>query len=255
RLQSDPGACSSGIIVDTNGWIRDEGYELLKYTADALKISIILVLGHDRLYSMLNSHYKKMPETSIKIVKLPRSGGVVSPPKDFSRLCRSRSIKKYFYGDAVEAAEKSGEENDASKTNTVATTNQLTPFLVQLPLSDVKIYKVSSMALSSSLLPVAQQQSTDAIQLEELDLEDSNSSKSNLELLQHALLSVCHPAAVAKYEEEGNSARSLVTAGVAGFCVVERIVEETSTIHLLSPCAGALPSHSLIVGDGITWME
>jgi polyribonucleotide 5'-hydroxyl-kinase len=59
RLQQDDYANASGIIVNTNGWIRDEGYELLLHTVTALDISVILVIGHDRLYSLLTTHYKK----------------------------------------------------------------------------------------------------------------------------------------------------------------------------------------------------
>jgi Pre-mRNA cleavage complex II protein Clp1 len=73
------------------------------------------------------------------------------------------------------------------------------------------------------------------------------------EKLQHAILALCHPQAVSAYEQSGK-ARDLYESGVAGFCVVERVLMETDMIHLLSPCAGNLPSHTLIVGD-ITWME
>jgi polyribonucleotide 5'-hydroxyl-kinase len=103
------------------------------------------------------------------------------------------------------------------------------------------------MALSSSLLPVAQQQSTDAIQIVKVDLE------TEAESLQHALLAVCHPSAVNAYKASGR-ARDLVTSGVAGFCAVERVLTDTDTLHLLSPCAGSLPSKTLLLGD-ITWME
>jgi polyribonucleotide 5'-hydroxyl-kinase len=258
RMDHDDQARSSGIIVNTNGWIRDEGYELLLHTAEALKISVLLVLGHDRLYSMMTSHFKKQqkdnPDIAVpKVLKLPRSGGVVSRPTDFIRQTRSRAVKKYFYGDLV-VDQSSGSGNDTEKesksNDSTKRIPQLTPFLLQLPLSDVRIFKVSSMALSSSLLPVAQQQTTDAIQIVEVDLEGSS---GDAESLQHALLAVCHPAAVAAYEESGRG-RDLVTAGVAGFVAVERIVQETDKIHLLSPCAGSLPSKTLIVGD-ITWME
>ncbi|KAG7368374.1 Pre-mRNA cleavage complex II protein Clp1-domain containing protein [Nitzschia inconspicua] len=258
RMDHDEQARASGIVVNTNGWIRDEGYELLLHTAEALKISVLLVLGHDRLYSMMTSHYKKLQreqgdDTSVipKVLKLPRSGGIVSRPSDFIRQCRSRAVKKYFYGDMIADNTTSDAEKE-SKTaeSSMKRIPQLTPFLSQLPLSDVRIYKVSSMALSSSLLPVAQQQTTDAVQIIEIDLQGST---SDVDSLQHALLAVCHPAAVTAYEESGRG-RDLVTAGVAGFCAVERIVKETDQIHLLSPCAGSLPSKTLIVGD-ITWME
>lgn len=253
RLDHDEMARASGFVINTNGWIQDDGYELLLHTAEAFGVSVLLVLGHDRLYSMMTSHYNKLQKDNTdlaipKVLKLPRSGGVVSRPSDFFRQSRSRAVKKYFYGDMVVDNSDSNVDKE-TKTDSLKRIPQLTPFLLQIPLSDIRIYKVSSMALSSSLLPVAQQQSTDAIQIVEIDLEGGG----DVESLQHALLAVCHPSVVAAYEESGRG-RDLVTPGVAGFCVVERIVKETDQIHLLSPCAGSLPSKTLIVGD-ITWME
>ena len=106
------------------------------------------------------------------------------------------------------------------------------------------------MALSGSVLPVGQQQTTDSIQLVEVDIQnDVEEAKS----LQHALVAVCHPSAVDAFEKSGRG-RDLVTAGVAGFCAVDKVITETDKLHLLSPCAGSLPSKTLIVGD-ITWME
>ena len=291
RLQSDEFARSSGIIVNTNGWIRDEGYDCLLHAAKALKITVLLIVGHDRLYSMLTSHFKKQQKqqqeaseaaaaddgTTLssssttqttspvpKILKLPRSGGVVSRPTRFVSNCRSRAVKRYFYGDMVAAdASASDEAGDNDATMAIAgsssssdkkpyrLTNQLTPFAVQLPFAETKVYKLSSMALSTSLLPVnAQSQSTDAIQLVEVDISnDPEIAKS----LQHSLVAVCHPSAVALYNQTGKG-RDLVTAGVAGFCAVDKVVVETDKLHLLSPCAGGLPSKTFLVGD-ITWME
>lgn len=249
RLQEDELARSSGIIVNTNGWIQDEGFKLLLHAAEALEISVILIMGHDRLYSMMNNHYSKQPDVVEvpKVLKLPRSGGVVSRPEPFLRQVRSRAVKRYFYGDLIDPPKTS----DATTSTTTSTTTgsltkipQLTPFLLQIPFAEVEIFKLSSMALSSSLLPVAQQQTTDAIQIQPVPLEEA---------LQHSLLAVCHPAAVQSYRESGRG-RDLWTAGVAGFCVVERVVMESDTLHLLSPCAGSLPSKTLLLGE-ITWME
>jgi polyribonucleotide 5'-hydroxyl-kinase len=270
-LKEDDNASSAGIIVNTNGWIQDEGYPLLLHAAEALEISIILILGHDRLYSMMTNHYKKnnasdkSSNKQPKILKLPRSGGVVSRPTTFVRHARSRAVKRYFYGEFVDPPKTSSSAEPTSTSTNTGTTStttastipeakiqkvpQLTPFLLQLNFANVEIYKLSSMALSKGLLPVAQQQTTDAIQITQLDLEIPGEA----EQLQHALLAVCHPTAVQAYNESGR-ARDLVTAGVAGFCAVERVLTETDTLHLLSPCAGSLPSKTLLLGD-ITWME
>ena len=291
RLQSDEYARSSGIIVNTNGSIR-EHYDCLLYAAKALKISVLLIVGHDRLYSLLTRDYKKIQQqqqndedkttatgdsgnnnehdhvTIPKILKLPRSGGVVNRTDRFITSCRSRAVKRYFYGDLVadpndpSSEDRSNNNNNKSISDGGSTTNpqvmmkpyrlvnQLTPFAIQVPFNEVKIYKLSSMALSGSVLPVGQQQTTDAIQLVEIDItNDAEEAK----LLQHAVVAVCHPSAVDEYEQSGRG-RDLVTAGVAGFLVVDKVVTETDTLYFLSPCAGSLPSKTMIVGD-ITWME
>jgi polyribonucleotide 5'-hydroxyl-kinase len=236
RLEGDVNARASGIIVNTNGWIQDDGYQLLLHTIHAMRISVILVMGHDRLYSMLSSHISKQPQLpGIKLIKLPRSGGVVSRDAAFRRMSRSSSIKRYFNGDTILPP------NAQPGANRVP---QLTPFLAHVRFADVTLYKLSSVALSASLLPVAGTQATEAVQLTPVKVTEQ---------LQHAVLAVCHPLAVQRFQESG-SARDLYETGVSGFASVDRVVMDTEMLHLLCPCAGALPSHTLLVGD-ITWME
>ena len=51
---------------------------------------------------------------------------------------------------------------------------------------------------------------------------------------ENKLVAICHPSSVALYEQTGKG-RDLVTAGVAGFCAVDKVVTETDQLHLLSP--------------------
>jgi mRNA cleavage and polyadenylation factor CLP1 P-loop len=119
RMEGDSdSARASGIIVNTNWWIQDvskydivtsEGMQLYtnlslylgwlsKHTTKhAMCITVILVMGHDRLYSMLKNQFDK----EIKIIKLPRSGGLVSRDTAFQRQSRSLTMKWYFHGDTV----------------------------------------------------------------------------------------------------------------------------------------------------------
>jgi polyribonucleotide 5'-hydroxyl-kinase len=251
RLQADEWARSSGMIVNTNGWIQDEGYQIILHAVQALGITVVLVVGHDRLYSMM----KKDAGTAVKVIKVPRSGGVVSRDANYLRACRSRSLKRYFYGDMLDAAPQasasscgggnnSNNNKAAAEPGTAKRVPQLTPSLLQLPFKELTIYKFSSISLSASLLPVAAAQATEHVQFAPVEITDK---------LQHAVLAVCHPDAVAAYEQSGRAA-DLYCSGVAGFLTVERVLMDTEMVHLLSPCAGSLPSNTLIVGD-ITWME
>lgn len=247
RLQTDDWSRSSGIVVNTNGWIQDEGYQLLLHTVQALSIDIVLVMGHDRLYSMMKQALVSNagPGVSpIKVIKVPRSGGVVSRGKDFLRQHRSRSIKRYFYGDTVEApAATSGSGSSTNPSSLVPSrVPQLTPFLATVSLADATIYKLAAMTLSASLLPVDASQATEAVQLDKLDLDREDTKTA----LQHQLLAVCHPAAVQAFESS-RKASDLVCAGIAGLCVVERVDAEDQ-LQLLSPCAGSLPSRTFLMG-------
>jgi polyribonucleotide 5'-hydroxyl-kinase len=253
RLQHDEWEQSSGIIVDANGWMMEnEGYDALLTTVVALKITVILVIGHDRLYSQLKAEFSdganNGEEESVKVIKLPRSDGVVSRNAAFQRHVCSRAIKRYFYGDMIVDAAGSITKTGCTTTSTSLqpqrSVPQLTPFLMQIPFQDLTIYKFSSLTLSASLLPVAAAQATEAVQLTPVQIDEK---------VQHTLLACCHPHAVAAFEASGQ-AKDLYEAGVAGFCAVERVVMGTDMLHLLSPCAGSLPSRTLILGD-ITWME
>ena len=240
RLQTDALERASGVIVNTAG-TKQGDLDLLLHAIVALSITVVLVMGDDRLYSMLKSKVggsgsSSDATTATKVIKLPRSGGVVTRETSFLRQSRIRAVKRYFYGGLVEAP------------NSTKRVPELTPFLLQLPTDQITIYKFTSVSLSASLLPVAAMQTTEAVQLEQVDLSDTAAATSALE--QH-LLAVCHPRAVTKYQESGQ-ASDLYLSGVAGFCSVERLVDDR--IHLLSPCTGSLPSNVLLIGD-VTWME
>lgn len=273
RLSYDVDMNASGIIVNTSGTIEDVGYHYLLHAIDEFHINVVLVLGHDRLYSMLGTHFKNklannnnyyddmmggVVEGSAatttapvavsaapppKLIKLPRSGGVSERDSTFRRISRSSCIKRYFYG------------GDTTTTTTAAPMGSrlFSPCLLEIKLSNVSIHQITNISLSSALLAIGAKQSTDPIQLITLSNSDITTKQ------QHALLGVCHPGAVEKYESSiaaggGGSARDLWLSGVAGFVVVEKVNVDAGTISLLCPCAGCLPSSHLLIGD-VYWME
>jgi polyribonucleotide 5'-hydroxyl-kinase len=233
---------------------------------EAFRINVVLVIGHDRLYSMLGTLLKKRAkeeEARIeqlaenerlsqsqqskplmpKLIKLPRSGGVVARDAAFRRTLRSQSIKRYFYGGVV------APKNDATSTSKTAITQQyqFTPSLIEVPFSQIHLHKLSNISLSASMLPVSAKQSTDPIQLVYVPTSEINTK------LQQSILAVCHPSAVEKYENSG-VARDLYLSGVAGFVAVEKVDVDKERLSLLSPCVGSLPSGHLLLGD-ISWLE
>ncbi|KAL7528348.1 hypothetical protein ACHAXR_002397 [Thalassiosira sp. AJA248-18] len=254
RLAGDSEASAAGVIVNASGWIEDVGYEYLLHSIESFQINVVLVLGHDRLYSMLGTYFKK--ETSRKeaglesqtrkltpkLIKLPRSGGVVSRDASCRRATRSECIKRYFYGNSMSP------KSPGTTTLALVTPHyQFSPCLLEVPFANVQLHKISNILLSASLLPISAKQSTDPIQLTKIATSEITPK------LQHSVLAVCHPSAVQKYEISG-SARDLYLAGVAGFVAVEKVNLDKSLLSLLSPCVGSLPSKHLLVGD-IFWVE
>lgn len=260
-------ARSAGIIVNGCGWIEDVGYKLMLHTVKALRINVVLVMGHDRLYSMLSSHYKKLESGSgvtvdeggmqdsysalpiaPKVIKLPRSGGVVSRDGGFRRSARSLCMKRYFYGESVRsgsagAADRNVDGGESICPPSSSLVHQYGPTLLEIPFADLTLFKLSSVSLSASMLPVSAKQATDPVQLEPVQI---------LPTLKHGILAVCHPNAVDKFQRSGE-ARDLYLAAVSGMVAVEKVDMDREIIGLLSP-GGSLPSNTLLVGD-IMWME
>lgn len=55
-----------------------------------------MVLDHERLYNELRT--RMADKGTATVVRLQKSGGVVTRPNDFRFAERSRQIRKYFYG-------------------------------------------------------------------------------------------------------------------------------------------------------------
>lgn len=49
RLQANKKAKASGIVINTCGWVKGEGYKLLTHAAQAFEVDAILVLDQERL--------------------------------------------------------------------------------------------------------------------------------------------------------------------------------------------------------------
>jgi polyribonucleotide 5'-hydroxyl-kinase len=77
RLSKDEDANASGIIINTCGWIDGPGFDIILYIIKAFSIDVVLVMNHDKLYSMLGSAVDAQDNKPV-IVQLPSSGGVVS---------------------------------------------------------------------------------------------------------------------------------------------------------------------------------
>ncbi|EFX62356.1 hypothetical protein DAPPUDRAFT_120305 [Daphnia pulex] len=62
----------SGVIINTCGWVKGQGYQMLIHAAKAFEVDLIIVLDQERRYNEL---VRDLPET-VKVVFQPKSGGV-----------------------------------------------------------------------------------------------------------------------------------------------------------------------------------
>ncbi|EXB30118.1 hypothetical protein L484_001522 [Morus notabilis] len=197
---------AAGMVINTMGWIEGVGYELLLHAIDTFNVNVVLVLGQEKLCSMLRDVLKNKP--IVDVVKLQRSGGVVSRNAKFRQKARSYRIREYFYGLA----------NDLSPHSNIAN------------FSDLSIYRIGGGPQAPrSALPIGAEPAADPTRLVPVNI--------NQDLL-HLVLAV----SFAKEPEE------IISSNVAGFIYITDIDIQRKKITYLAPSAGELPSKYLIVG-------
>jgi len=120
----------SGVVINTCGWIRGEGYNQIKHIAKAFEVDAIIVLDHERVY---NDLVKDMPKF-VKVVLQPKSGGVVSRNQEQRSESRDNRIKQYFYGPQ----------------------NNLFPHSFEVSFSEIKgkLFKIGAPELPDSCIPL-----------------------------------------------------------------------------------------------------
>jgi len=130
RLTSNRKAEVSGVVINTCGWIRGEGYNQIKHVAQAFEVDIIVVLDQERLY---NDLVRDMPNF-VKIVWQPKSGGVVCRNSEQRTESRDLRVKQYFYG----------------------ANSNLFPHSFDVSFADIKdkIFKIGAPELPDSCLPL-----------------------------------------------------------------------------------------------------
>lgn len=88
---------AAGMVINTMGWVEGLGYELLLHAIDTFNVNVVLVLGQEKLCSMLKDVVQKN-KPNVDIVKLHKSGGVVPRNPKVRQKARSLRIREYFYG-------------------------------------------------------------------------------------------------------------------------------------------------------------
>ncbi|KAM1015294.1 hypothetical protein ACFX2A_046108 [Malus domestica] len=179
---------------------------LLLHAIDTFNANVVLVLGQEKLWSMIRNVLKNKP--AVDVVKLQKSGGVVSRNAKFRQKSRSHRIREYFYGLA----------NDLSPHSNIAN------------FSDFSVFRIGGGPQAPrSALPIGAEPAADPTRLAPVNI--------NRDLL-HTVLAV----SFAKEPDQ------IISSNDAGFVFVTDVDIQRKTITYLAPSAGELPSKYLIAG-------
>ncbi|XP_065581997.1 protein CLP1 homolog isoform X2 [Artemia franciscana] len=127
KFETNKRVAHSGMIINTCGWVKGDGYKLLTHAASAFEVDLIVVLDQERLYNEL---IRDMPNF-VKVVFQPKSGGAVERNRQFRISTRESKVRQYFYGPK----------------------NTLFPQNVQVNFDDIKVFKIGAPKVSAALLP------------------------------------------------------------------------------------------------------
>ena len=215
RHDAEPASRAGGLIVNTSGWVEGAVYDLLLQQATELRADVLIVLGDDRLHSQLLGHAAASPLRPT-VVKLTKSGGVVSKSPQTRGRAQKERIDEYMYGP----------------------TRELFPHAVILDFAAVSVFAIDVMAIApSSALPMG-------MTVQQNQLASQQLPPNLYPSLSYSLLAVVHA--------ESGKCDDLLTATAAGFVWVSSVDIEKQKITLLAPAPLTTPSLMLLAGS-IKW--
>lgn len=202
---------TSGCVINTSGWIKDEGYKSILHTAEEFEVSTVLVLDQERLRVELK---RDLPDY-VKVLSLPKSGGVVCKSNDIRSQSKNLRIHEYFYG---------------------SPRNNLYPHSIEIGFGEVKIFKIGAPQLPESMLPMG------------MKAEDHNTKVFQIQpssaLVNH-ILSVNNADEI----EDDSDKTQLLETNLCGYLVVTKVDMEKGSFTVLSPQPKPLPKNYLMASD------
>ncbi|KAI9017058.1 Pre-mRNA cleavage complex II protein Clp1-domain-containing protein [Gaertneriomyces semiglobifer] len=224
RKLEDPDVRASGFIMDTPSQFVDvAGYEMLTHAIDQFGVNAILIIGHERLYSELSRRFQSNP--AVSIVKLAKSGGVVTRDRTHRRALQMHRIKEYFYGTHK---------------------NELNPYSSLVNFADASVRRVGEGALApSSALPLGSEPMQSSTRTIPIDAGD---------ILLHSILAVSNAALPETPLTSDEESQLVLHTNIMGFVYVSEVDETRKRMTILAPNPGKLPKRYLIMG-GLKWLE
>ncbi|KAL3470919.1 putative mRNA cleavage factor complex II protein Clp1 [Aspergillus californicus] len=266
RMAEDEDARETGIIVDTPGILsqsRAGALEMINHIVTEFSITTILVIGSERLYSLMMKNYDNKPSSSpsaaasderISVVKLSKSGGCVDRDAAFMKAVSESQIRTYFFGNPVPSTGSSALSLSASTNVT------LSPHAQQLDFNTLALYNYTTSADDEN----AEDDDYDPAQLTTGDsfqpgADDTDPATNDSAAIGNALVplkKVPAPApsalantllAITHCPPTTNTAE-IRDASAMGFLYVADVDSERGKIRILAPAGGRVPSRAIIWG-------
>jgi polyribonucleotide 5'-hydroxyl-kinase len=97
KLEQDAELSEGGLLIDTHPWNENFGFETTMNAIEAFQVNLVITVGSERLHSEFQSKLKTHSR-KIEVIKLPKSGGVVSREVSYRKQMQMRLVREYFYG-------------------------------------------------------------------------------------------------------------------------------------------------------------
>lgn len=295
RMAEDEDAKETGIIVDTPGILsqsRAGALEMINHIVTefsstfstgvalfswllTMPVTTILVIGSERLYSLMMKSYDNKPSSTassaasderISVVKLSKSGGCVDRDAAFMKAVRESQIRAYFFGNPIPTTASSALSISSSSTTNVT----LSPHAQQLDFDAIAIYNYTTSSAEEDQNDEDDydpaQLTTDSFLPGNNEAESASSlpglnSAANVSAAAAAVALVPlkkvpgpAPSALANtllaitHASPTSSPSEIRDASTMGFLYVADVDSERGKIRVLAPVGGRVPSRAIIWG-------
>ncbi|KAI1292307.1 Protein CLP1 -like protein [Halotydeus destructor] len=216
KSDQDAKVRSSGLIINTCGWVSGETFTALVDTARAFKVDLIVVLEQEQL---LRDLAKELPN-SVRLVLAPKSSGVVTRDKEYKHRVRDSRTREYFYGIAPKDVPRN---------------TRIPPYRFEVPCNEMKIFRIASPSESNLDTPLGMKADRGKTRLVAVDPETVDDNR----ILS---LSFCS-------KDDG-----LVEANVQGFICINTD-NRRSVFSVLSLQPAPLPTGCIFLLSEILYMD
>lgn len=190
------------------------------------------MIGDEKLLNILKNDYP----SGVQILKVGKSGGVVTRDKEIRRQFQLYRVRQYFYG---------------------GTRTTLTPFSQTVPFGELIVRRpiVGSIAPSSAL-PIGMEANPNELKFIKVETGD---------ILLHSILAVSFtnlPGGNDVVDEEGKprvytpeeETELLLKSNISGFIFISEVDDKKRKLTVLGPNPSRLPKTFMVMGS-LKWMD